>query len=376
MGGGGGAPTKQEVTSTTTNLPAYAEPYVTDVMQQAQALTSPQNAYVPYEGQRIAEFTPQQQQVQQNIAGLQTPGQFGVGSQLAQQAGLGSIAASQYNPGQFGYQQIGQPNLQQFSMQTPQAFGQVQADQYMSPYAQSVMDVQKREAVRDAQKGQLVQDLGAARQGTYGGSRQLLAGMERERNLGMQLGDIEAKGMQAAYENAQSQYERDRAAQMQAGGQNLQAALGVQQLGTQTGLQALQANQQAGLDTQKMAEQSRQFGSQQALAGYGQAGQMAQTLANLGTAQSQADISQLGLQSQTAQQQQALDQQQLSQQYQDFLTQRAYPMEQLSFYNDIIRGLPIAPGQTTAIYGQTPSAVSQIGGLGLGALGMYNMAKG
>jgi hypothetical protein len=54
---------------------------------------------------------------------------------------------------------------------------------FMSPYMQNVVDVQKQEAIRDAQKGQLGQNLAAARQGTYGGARQTLAMTERERNL-------------------------------------------------------------------------------------------------------------------------------------------------------------------------------------------------
>jgi hypothetical protein len=76
--------------------------------------------------------------------------------------------------------------------------------QYMSPYAQGVhVDVAKQEAIRDAQKTQLGANLGAVRQGTYGGARQLLAQTERERALGQQLGDIQTRGLQAAYEAAQ-----------------------------------------------------------------------------------------------------------------------------------------------------------------------------
>jgi hypothetical protein len=60
-----------------------------------------------------------------------------------------------------------------------------------------------REAIRDAQKTQLGANLGAARQGTYGGARQLLAQTERERALGQQLGNIQTRGLQSAYEAAQ-----------------------------------------------------------------------------------------------------------------------------------------------------------------------------
>jgi hypothetical protein len=388
-------------------------------------------------------------------------------------------------------------------MQGPQSFGLEQAQQYMSPFQQNVVDVQKREAVNDAKKGQILQDLGAARQGTYGGSRQLLAGLEREKNLGQQLGDIQARGSQAAFENAQSQFERDRAAgmttgqqnlnaalqqqqlgvntglqsalanlsneqqanvnnqamqfqaqgmsadnamkaamanqgvdvtraqanqqaQMQAqqlgtqtgaqlalanldsasqanvqnlaaqlqtqgmnaeqamraalanqqaqlttGQQNLEAALQTQQLGAQTGLSALQSNQQADLEAQRMREQSRQFGSTQGLAALGQAGQMGQTLTNIGSARSQADQARFGLQTQTAAQQQALNQQRMDMAYQDFLRQRDYPMEQLQQYSSLLRGVPITPSSTTSTYAQPPGLGQQLMGAGLGALGMY-----
>ena len=566
--GGSSQPVKQEITQST--LPEYARPYFEGMMQRAStALTTP---YQTYGQERIAGFTPQQQQLQQNILGQQTPGEFGQAGNLASAAGLGSLQASQYDAGQFGAQQIGMPNLQQYSMsgpsnvqaqqygspqmqaaqtgfspqvqaymmgntrdvsgvgvnapemqaaqtsygqgpleqfrmEGPQAFGLAQAQQYMSPFAEAVMEPQKREAIRSAKQSQIVQDLGAARQGTYGGSRQLLAGLERERNLGQQLGDIDARGRQAAYENAQQQFERDRAAGMTAGRENLQAALqqqqlgvttglqsalanlsneqqanvnnqamqfqaqgmsadnamkaalanqGVdvaraqanqqaqmqaQQLGTQTGMQtalanldaasqanvqnlaaqlqtqglnadqamraalanqqaqlttgqqnlsaaldtqrlgaqtglaALQSNQQADLERQRMREQSRQFGAQQRLAGLGQAGQMGQTLTNIGSARSQADLARFGQQTQTAAQQQALQQQYLDTAYQDFLRQQGYPMEQLQQYSSLLRGVPVEPNVSRTAYAPSASLGSQLMGGGLAAAGIYNTAN-
>ena len=567
-GGGSTQPVKQEITQS--SLPEYARPYFEGMMQRAStALTTP---YQTYGQERIAGFTPQQQQLQQNILGQQTPGEFGQAGNLASAAGLGSLQASQYDAGQFGAQQIGMPNLQQYSMsgpsnvqaqqygspqmqaaqtgfspqvqaymmgntrdvsgvgvnapemqaaqtsygqgpleqfrmEGPQAFGLAQAQQYMSPFAEAVMEPQKREAIRSAKQSQIVQDLGAARQGTYGGSRQLLAGLERERNLGQQLGDIDARGRQAAYENAQQQFERDRAAgmttgqqnlsaalqqqqlgvttglqsalanlsneqqanvnnqamqfqaqgmsadnamkaalanqgvdvaraqanqqaQMQAqqlgtqtgmqtalanldaasqanvqnlaaqlqtqglnaeqamraalanqqaqlttGQQNLSAALDTQRLGAQTGLAALQSNQQADLERQRMREQSRQFGAQQRLAGLGQAGQMGQTLTNIGSARSQADLARFGQQTQTAAQQQALQQQYLDTAYQDFLRQQGYPMEQLQQYSSLLRGVPVEPNVSRTAYAPSASLGSQLMGGGLAAAGIYNTAN-
>ena len=335
----------QKIENTTTNLPDYAKPYYTTLMTNAQAqLAQP---YIPYGQERIAGFTPEQQQVRGGILGQQTPGQFGAATQLANMAGQGSLAAGQYDPAQFYANQVGGPNLQQYSMTGPDMFGVQQAGQYMSPYMQQVVDMQKREATRDAQQGQLVQDLGAARQGTYGGSRQLLAGLERERNLGQQLGDIQATGSQAAFQNAQQQFNEEQKLRQQAGQTNLQAALGVQELGTQSGLQALLANQQYGLDAQRLGEQSRQFSSTQGLAGLQQAGQMAQTLGNLGQMQGQADLSRLSMQQGTAGQSQALQQQALDNAYQDFQNRNNYNSNQLQQYSSLLQGVPVVSGQTT-----------------------------
>jgi hypothetical protein len=422
MGGGGGSNQVQKSEVTQSTLPEYARPYFEGLMQRAG--TTLTTDYQPYGQERIADFTQQQRGVQQNILGMQTPGQFGNASTLATAAGLGSLEAGKYTPGQFGFQQVNaqqvnapsmqaaqtnyNPNLTTFQMQAPDQFGQQQTNQYMSPYMQNVVDTQKREAVRDARQGQIVQDLGAARQGTYGGSRQLLAGLERERNLGTQLGDIQARGSQSAFENAQQQFERDRGATMTAQQQNLAAQLGVQQLGTDVGLKtalanldatsqanvqnlaaqlqtqglnseqamrAALANQQAGLDVQRMGEQSRQFGSSQGLAGLAQAGQMGQTLSNIGSAQQQADQSRLGMQQSTAAQQQAMNQQYLDTAYQDFLRQRDYPMEQMQQYSSLLRGVPVTPNTTSTTYAPNASLGSQLVSGGLGAAALYNTAN-
>lgn len=523
MAGQSSAPTTQQVQTTTSNLPEYARPYFENLMGRAQAWSNAD--YQPYPYERIAGFTPAQEQIQQSVLDMQAPNQFALGSGLASLAGQGSMMAGDYTPAQFAAQQINIPALQQYQMQAaqtgfqpnvqaltmgnianvgaqnvsaptmqaaqtdfgrnlnlrnflmdmPAEFGQAQAQQYMSPYIQNVLDIQKREAARDAQRSMLAEDLGAARQGAYGGSRQLLATMERERNLGQNMADIQARGLQSAYENAQQQFERDRAARMgaertniesqlgvqqlgtqtglqaalanlsadqqarvnnqaiafqasgmnaenalraalanqqtqfgvgqanlqagmraqeinteaglqaalanlnaaqQAGVQNLNALLGTQDLQTRTGLQAALANQQQALDAQRLGEQSRQFGAQQLLSGFGQAGQMAQTLGNLGQLQQQTDLQRLQAQASAAEQPRTLEQQYLDQMYADFLRQRDYPMEQISYLSNILRGVPVNLASTQTTYATPPTLASQVLGGGLGALGMYKTLGG
>lgn len=364
----------QQVTQTTSNIGPSQLPYYNTLMQGAQGLLNPQMPI--YDRDRVEGFTQQQRNLQNQIAGMQTPGQFGQGTNFMNMAAQGTLANAQYTPGQFGAQQIGQPNLNYFQMGQPQQFGGAQAQQYMSPFIQQALEPQMREAVTSARRGQVAQDLGSARQGTYGGSRQLLASMERERNLGQQMGDIQARGLQSAYENAQQQFERDRAAGMTAGQQNLNAALETQRLGTTSGLEALRANQQADLERQRMGEQSRQFGAGQGLAAYGQMGQFGQTMANIGQAQQNADIARYGLQTSTAAQEQALGQQMRDLDYGDFQYERDYPYMQYQRYANLMSGVPQATTSTASTTAPSPGIGQQLLGAGLGAYSTYRMFGG
>jgi len=90
-------------------------------------------------------------------------------------------------------------------------FGPQQAQQYMNPYQQAVVDVAKREAVRSAQPtfrsiGDRAESVGA-----FGGSRQAIAEAEANRNLQQQLGDIQTRGMQSAFEQGRSAFEAQKA---------------------------------------------------------------------------------------------------------------------------------------------------------------------
>jgi hypothetical protein len=79
-------PTSQNVTQTT--IPEYAKPYVEKMLGKTEALTN--SPYQPYQGERIAGFTPLQQQSQQAVANLQPAQQLGMATQMGGIAGLGS----------------------------------------------------------------------------------------------------------------------------------------------------------------------------------------------------------------------------------------------------------------------------------------------
>ena len=91
-GGGGGSPPPASQTVTQTAIPEYARPYVERMLGKSEALTDiNQNPYQAYGGQRIAEFSPLQQQAFANVASQTPAEQVGVGSQLAQAAGIGAL---------------------------------------------------------------------------------------------------------------------------------------------------------------------------------------------------------------------------------------------------------------------------------------------
>lgn len=101
---------------------------------------------------------------------------------------------------------------------------------------------------------------------------------------------------------------------------------------------------------------------------------------------SQAAFQQGVQQANTAVQQQtqlgALQQQQaqrpLDMAYQDFLTQKNYPYQQLSYMANLVRGTPMGMNTQSQVYQPGPSAIQNIGSLGLGAYGLKSLfgAKG
>jgi hypothetical protein len=288
------------ISTALTDVPEILKPYITGaggVLPTAQTLLSKdyattygdplQQAGLAGSG-RVAGMAPMQQQIGTELSRMGTPTQFTQGTGAAQ-LGLGALG----------------------SMLSPEM-----TQMYMSPFQQNVIDVNKAEALRDAQKGLMVNNLGAARQGTYGGARQLLAQTEQERNLQNKLGNIQATGMQNAFDAAQRA-----------------------QLGQAAGYTGL-----------------------------------SQSLGGLGTAAQASDIDRLKTQGAFGDLQRATQQQQLDAQYQDLMTKLNYPLANLETMNALTRGVPL--NQTAASQRTTtppPSFASQLAGAGLTGLSLYNM---
>ena len=294
--GGGGQ--QQQSTTQTQDLPDWAKPYAQEVLGKGAALS--EAPYQAYTGERIAQFTPLQQQAFQG-AGAMAPS-AATGEAVTRALGT---SYDPYATGQFG----------------------AQASQYMDPYMQNVVGIQQREAARASEMQRNQNQAQAVGQGAFGGSRQAIMEAERQRNLATQQGDIQARGLQDAFNRGQTQFNTEQ--QLREQSKQYGAGLGLQ--GLQTALTG--ANQQftQGMDVNKLQ------------AGYG-----------------------------TQQQQQV--QNILGQQYQDFQDQKKFPYQQLEFQSNLLRGTP--SGTTTTMYAPGPSTISQVAGLGTAAYGLSKMAEG
>jgi hypothetical protein len=113
---------------------------------------------------------------------------------------------------------------------------------------------------------------------------------------------------------------------------------------------------------------------------YGQFGQQLGALGDVytraGTAQQASDIDRLKTMGAFGDLQRAYQQQQIDARYQDLLRKIEFPQQQLGSMADILRGVPITKtGETTTTTTPPPSFASQLAGLGLSGLSLYNMLK-
>lgn len=258
-GGGGGSPTAvYQDTMQTSRLAPEIAPYATDVLTEAQDLYRMvmDQGYDPYTGAMTAPQTAEQ------IAALSgTADLVGTGRPLMEE-GLN----------------IQREQLEKF---TPEV-----AQEYMSPYQQAVTEVEKRKAVEDFQQRvmpefekQAVSAGGMSGMGSRAGVQAALLGQ----GLGTQLGDIQATGLQKAYQDAQQMFGRQK---------QREAA----------------AAQQISAAGPKMFDQGlREMGA-------------------LGT---------------VGEQKQALAQKGLDEQYYKWLEQKAFPEEALAKYSGFVYGNPL-----------------------------------
>jgi len=317
--------TPTQITQTNYGFAPEVAPYAQSLLGQAQALTDTEyNPYMQYQGERTAQFSLLQQMSFENATLMQGSPQLQDATAMAGSAGLGALNTGYtYNP------------FQAQSFTSPQM-----AESYMSPYMQNVVSRQQNDANRQAAIAQQAQGAQAARSGAFGGSGDYLMRAQAAANLARQKGDIQAQGLQQAYQQAMGQFNTEQAATQNAAQLNAQQG----QFGAGLGLQGLQTALTAS-----------------------------NALGNLGNTQYQQNMGINALQNQYGLQQQAQMQKDIDTKYQDFLNYQNYPYKQLGFMSDIIRGVPLT--QTgSALYQAPPSNAQNIMSLGLGAAGIAKVA--
>lgn len=345
MGKGGSAQTQ----TTIQDVPEWAKPYYTRLLSTTEKElydTSGGEAslkpYTPYEGQRIAQAGDvgdigAAQGIIRDVASTPTPG-------LGQAAGIASMLGAQAQ--QLGQQQP--TEYSEFQFAQPRQFTGEEVQQYMSPYMQNVVQRQQQDAIRQFEQQRGGRAAQAVQAGAFGGSRQAVQEALASEALNRQLGDIQAQGLQSAYEQAGQRFESDRAIQAQQEAARAAEAARVQAATGAEGLQQRQFQLQAMGFSADRAQQIADLG-ERARAGDIQAAQLleAQGLGQLSREQAGLDIA-----------------------YQDFLRQQQYPFEQIGQFSAALRGLPVqGAGTTTTEVPYNP--YQQALGTGIAALGLY-----
>ena len=310
MGKGRSAPAPTEQTVVQSNLPKYAEPYFTRLLQRSESESM--RDYEPFKGQRLADTGADVLTSRERVRDIAGKGIEGLPTaQAATTAGIGRAA-------------------QAFDFK-PQMFDSGIAQQYMSPYQQNVIDVQKAQALLDFDRSQARRDAQAIQAGAFGGSRQAVQQALAGEDLQRRLGEIQAVGQQQAFEQAQQQFERDRAAR---------------ESGERLGLSAAES-----------------------------ATQQAQSLARLGDAARAGDVQAAQLLEQIGKDAQATKQAGLDLAYEDFVRQRDFPRESLTFLSSILRGVPVQPSTETSKF-QQYNPIRDLLGTGIAGLGLYRGLTG
>lgn len=269
------------------SLPDYLAPYAGRVLNKAEAISN--EGYIPYSGARVADFTADQQQAFDNYRNMDA-----MSPMQTQGGGIVGAAADKLMGG-------------------GGTWDQAAAQQYMSPYQQSVIDIGKREAQRQYDMQVPVMDAAAARGGAFGGDRHAIVQAEAYRNLTQQMNDMQTQGMNTAYNNGQQQFNADQNRQM-------------------TGAASA-------------------VGAGNTLAGIGQQGFQNQLAVNQGI---------MGI----GNQQQALNQTGLNVGYQNFVDQRDDPLKKLGIMQSGYNGMPMTQ-TATANTTPAPSFTSQLIGNGI-----------
>jgi hypothetical protein len=158
--------------------------------------------YKAFTGQTIADFTPEQLAAQRGLAGI-------AGFDIITDPETGERSVTQTGTGLAGTRFADAEAL--IRGQQEEFTGDV-AQRFMSPFQQAVIDIEKREAQQKFEQDILPKVQAAAIQsGSFGGSRGALLEAEALRGQQQLLGDIQSKGLQAAFTQGRQAFEAQKA---------------------------------------------------------------------------------------------------------------------------------------------------------------------
>lgn len=386
MSGGGGT------TSTSSNAPPqqFLDAYQ-NVLGQAQGVAA--TPYQQYNGQLQAGFSPLQNAGFNTIASA--PGVSSPYINAAAQDFTNANAPLQpqmqpyVNAAQGQFQQAAGANLQgalsPYQTQAQRGFSagsqaidptqySAQAIQgFQSPYTQQVVDATQAQFNNQNQQAATALQGNAASRGALGGDR---LGVAQAQLAGQQqlaqapvIAGLENTGFNQAQQEFNQQQQTNLGAQQNTASRQLQGAQGLSGLGQQS----LTAAQQQAAIQQQAGTGFAGLGQQELGAAQGQGWLSAQSgagMAGLGNQALSSTIASGNALLGAGAQQQAQAQQSLNIPYQQFLAQQAYPFQTTGWLSNIAQGLGSGAGGSGSSTVPGPSALSQVGGLGVAGVGL------
>lgn len=313
--------------TTNANIPQFMSDYLQGLIAKSNAIAA--EPYQQYGGPRVAGFTPDTQ----NAFNVTRQAAGSYMGPLAQALGLTEQAGSQSASGLAA--------ATPYLTQAGQNFGAAQAQQYMDPYVQNVIDRAKLEANRNYNENILpTLNNKFTASGQYGSSAMAREANRAARDITEGLQSQAGAALSNAYQQAGQLFNTDQARQ-----------LGIGQT----------VGQLAGQQQGAQLEAGKQLGA------------LGQTQQQLGL-QGAAALDTIG------QEQQAQNQKNLDTAYQDFLNQTNYPRQTIDWMSSVIRGMPAPQSTTTTSTGPgsiyQPSPLSQIGSYATGIAGLLKALNG
>ena len=309
-----GAPANTSSKQTITNEPStFVRPYLSALFRNSQNTAA--KGYSGFRGDRIEGFSDDERTVHRGVRDIHRQGERPeLGWGMGQNKD--SVALSQEAAG------IGRGVGQ---------FDQEAFDRYSSPYFENVLDIQKRNARQEALMAQSAIGARQAMQGGYGSMRHGVLQAELGRSTQQGLADIDAKGHQQAWENALAAHGKDQQAQI-AGGELVLSS---------------------GDALRDAASQAMDFADiQQAQAFDRLAALEASGMSQRDMAQAVRDMA-----------------------YADFIEQRDWRRNQLSWLSSIIGGFPMPSNSTQTSSQPGPSVAGQAAGVAALGLGLWGATR-